>query len=232
MIPAVWAHRGATDGARENTVAAFERARHLGAQGVELDVRRSADGVLVVHHDPVVPGVGLVADTPAGQLPDHVPTLAAALSACDGLRVNVEIKDAPQEPGYRADPALAGDTAEAIDRAGLRGDQVIVSSFSSPVLEATRRAAPRLAVGWLLGVFADVGQSAALAARRHFDAVHPFVSGLQEPAVRQAHALGLAVHVWTVNAEEDLRRMAELEVEAVITDQVALALRLLGVGPP
>ena len=64
--PLVLGHRGASAGAPENTVAAFTRARELGADGVELDVRRTADGVLVVHHDPDVRGVGLIASTPVG----------------------------------------------------------------------------------------------------------------------------------------------------------------------
>ena len=55
-------HRGASAVAPENTVAAFARARELGADGVELDVRRSADGVLIVHHDPEIAGVGALAE--------------------------------------------------------------------------------------------------------------------------------------------------------------------------
>jgi glycerophosphoryl diester phosphodiesterase len=60
--PLVLAHRGANRLARENTVDAFVRARELGADGVELDVRRTADGVLVVHHDAAVEPVGLLVD--------------------------------------------------------------------------------------------------------------------------------------------------------------------------
>ena len=69
---AVHAHRGSPDpvaGIRENTLAAFARARRLGADGVELDVRLTRDGALAVHHDPVVPGVGAVADLARAELP-------------------------------------------------------------------------------------------------------------------------------------------------------------------
>src|SRR5258708_12273995 len=105
--PLVLGHRGASAVAPENTVAAFTRARELGADGVELDVRRSADGVLVVHHDPEVRGVGLIASLSFAELRAARPELATleeALAACRGLVVNAEVKSLPWEP----DPAVAG----------------------------------------------------------------------------------------------------------------------------
>ncbi|HEY1737167.1 MAG TPA: glycerophosphodiester phosphodiesterase, partial [Acidimicrobiia bacterium] len=87
--PLVLGHRGASRGAPENTIAAFTRAAELGADGVELDVHRTADGVLVVHHDADLDGVGLVLGAPFVQVraarPD-VPTLAETLDACAGMR--------------------------------------------------------------------------------------------------------------------------------------------------
>src|SRR4051812_33810066 len=85
----VIAHRGASKAERENTLGAFRRARAMGADAVELDVRRTVDGVLVVHHDPL----------PA-ELTPHVPTLGDALDACTGMWVNVEIKNDPDEPDF------------------------------------------------------------------------------------------------------------------------------------
>jgi glycerophosphoryl diester phosphodiesterase len=92
MNVAIQGHRGSpepSDGISENTLAAFARARRLGADGVELDVRLTADGALAVCHDPNIPGVGRVADLDVHQLPDHVPLLAAALGACVGMTLNV-----------------------------------------------------------------------------------------------------------------------------------------------
>src|SRR5579862_4337820 len=103
----ILAHRGASKGARENTVASFLEARRLGADGVELDVRRSSDGALVVHHDADVPGLGPVAALRAADLPAYVPLLDAALDACAGLVVNVELKELPGEAGYDAGYPLA-----------------------------------------------------------------------------------------------------------------------------
>ena len=73
---AVHAHRGSADagsGIAENTLASFDRARRLGADGVELDVRMSADGALVVHHDPGVEGLGPICGLDARELPAQVP---------------------------------------------------------------------------------------------------------------------------------------------------------------
>ncbi|HEX4220203.1 MAG TPA: glycerophosphodiester phosphodiesterase family protein, partial [Acidimicrobiales bacterium] len=87
----VQAHRGSPDpssGVLENTIEAFLRAARLGADGVELDVRLTRDGALAVHHDPVIPGAGPIADLAVGQLPGHVPLLDAVLDACTWLTVN------------------------------------------------------------------------------------------------------------------------------------------------
>src|ERR1700748_2973484 len=96
--PLVLGHRGASAVEPENTLAAFARARELGADGVELDVRRTAHDVLVVHHDPRVDGLGVIVGSSFAELHAAVPaipTLAEALDACRGLLVNAEIKCLP-----------------------------------------------------------------------------------------------------------------------------------------
>src|SRR5437588_12260658 len=104
-------HQGATGSSRGNTIEAFVEARRLGADGVELDVRRCQDGALVVHHDPAIPGLGPIAELGVADLPAYVPLLAAALETCAGLLVNVEIKNAPTEPGFDAEGMLASNVA-------------------------------------------------------------------------------------------------------------------------
>ncbi|HEX3426460.1 MAG TPA: glycerophosphodiester phosphodiesterase [Acidimicrobiales bacterium] len=126
----VLAHRGASHAAPENTLEAFAVARRLGADGVELDVRRSADGELVVHHDAEVAGRGPVSSLAAAELPPAVPSLEAALRACSGLVVNIELKDLPGEPGfdptYPLPQAVARLVAEVL-AAGLDvGHRVVV----------------------------------------------------------------------------------------------------------
>src|SRR5438045_594778 len=89
--PLVLGHRGASAAARENTLAAFTRAREMGADGVELDVRRTADGVLVVHHDPDAEGVGLIRSVTFADLRAARPAGADGSAAAHdaGLRVSV-----------------------------------------------------------------------------------------------------------------------------------------------
>ena len=87
---------------RENTVEAFEEAAVQGADWVELDVRLSADDVLVVHHDAHYPDGRLVRDVPMDEVPAHVPSLAEAFEACDGMGVNVEVKNLPGDPDHEA----------------------------------------------------------------------------------------------------------------------------------
>ena len=109
----VIAHRGASVAERENTIAAFRAASEIGADAVELDVRRTADGVLVVHHDALVPtgdGSHPIDDLDLARLPTHVPTLGAALDACTGMWVNVEIKNDPREAGFDATDSIADET--------------------------------------------------------------------------------------------------------------------------
>ncbi len=139
----VLAHRGGDGPWHENSLEAFTGALREGADGVELDVRRTLDGVLIVHHDPDVPGVGPVAQLRAGELPGHVPTLAAALEACGGAALDIEIKNLPTEPGYDPDQRVATEvgTLLAAGPAAAAGggtwpSRVVVSSFWPDTLAA------------------------------------------------------------------------------------------------
>ncbi len=89
----VIAHRGASRAERENTLAAFRRAAVMGANAVELDVRRTSDGAMAVHHDAVLPDGRVICEMTSAELPEHVPLLPAALDACNGMWVNIEIKN-------------------------------------------------------------------------------------------------------------------------------------------
>jgi glycerophosphoryl diester phosphodiesterase len=223
-VTAVFAHRGCTErGIVENTLDAFAEAQRLGADGVELDVRLTADGALAVHHDAAIPGVGVLFELGVADLPPHVPLLADVFGVCGGMTVNVEIKNAPQDPGWDPGEAVAALTAAAIEEAGWT-DRVIVSSFQPATLRAVGAADPRLALGALFGFGNDPGPALAEAASAGFTAVHPFVLSVTPDLVGRAHEAGLAVNVWTVNAPEDLRAMVALGVDALITDRLTDAL--------
>ena len=112
----VLAHRGGSGPWRENTLEAFAASLRAGADGVELDVRRGADGALIVHHDAEIPGSGLVHELRSDERPDWVPTLEAALATCAGAVVNVEIKNLPTDPGYDPADQVALDVAAVLVR--------------------------------------------------------------------------------------------------------------------
>jgi glycerophosphoryl diester phosphodiesterase len=230
--PAVQAHRGSPapeQGIAENTLAAFARAARLGADGVELDVRRTADGVLAVHHDPVLEGRGPVAELTVGDLPDHVPSLEAALDACGGLAVNIEIKNLPTEPGFDPDEGAARLVAELLVRRPT-GPRMVVSSFWAPSLDVVRAVRPSTPTGLLLAGWADAGTGLAQAVGAGYQALHLQESLVTATGVEAAHRAGLAVAAWTVNGAAAVRAMAEAGVDTVITDDVEGAIAAL-TGP-
>jgi len=222
----VFAHRGCTEGFVENTVDAFAEARRLGADGVELDVRLTADGALAIHHDAAIQGVGVIAELAVGDLPAQVPLLGDVLAVCDGMVVNVEVKNASQDPGWDPTEAVASLVASSIEAAGWT-ERVIVSSFQPATLRAVQVADGRLALGALWGWGVEVAPALEDAVGAGFRAVHPFVTSVNAELVERAHAAGLAVNVWTVNAVEDLRAMVAVGADAVITDRVGDALAVV-----
>jgi glycerophosphoryl diester phosphodiesterase len=120
----VLGHRGASVGAPENTPEAFALADRMGADGVELDVRRALDGRLLVAHDPLP-------DSPTDVDALSLCTLAEALDACgDRMLVNVEIKNWKEDAGY--DPSM---------------------SMVAPIIDELRRRGPRARHRWLISSF-------------------------------------------------------------------------------
>jgi glycerophosphoryl diester phosphodiesterase len=229
--PLVLGHRGASRRARENTLEAFAIARALGADGVELDVRRTADGVAVVHHDPQVDGYGLLAAVPFARLradQPHIPTLDEALDELAGLFVNVEMKCLPWEPDADTDGAVAQLVVGAIAARGAAA-RVVVSSFDLAALGTVRALDARIALGWLTSR-RPVEETAPHAAERGLTWLHPDRGVvLDDPvgAVAHAHELGLRVDVWTVNEPDDVRALSHAGVDAIITDTPDVALAAL-----
>jgi glycerophosphoryl diester phosphodiesterase len=224
-VTSVIAHRGASRVERENTVAAFRQAAELGADMVELDVRRSADGVLVVHHDAYLGDGRAVSSTPAAELPEWVPTLEAALDACAGMAVNIEIKNDPAEPGFEADRALSDDVAAVV---AARGDteRVLVSSFDRPSLDRLRAVAdPPIATAWLVTAPpTDVVDT--LVAGGH-QALHPWWQAVDRSLVERCHTAGLAVNVWTCDDALAMARLASWGVDGICTNVPDVAVAVL-----
>lgn len=241
LVTLVLAHRGANRRAPENTLAAFRAALELGADGVELDVHRTRDGVLVVRHDGDTPFGDLAALTRsevAQRLPD-VPTLADALDVGAGRVVNVEIKNLPHQPGFDPDETVADLVVEllAARRVARSGEaeleRVLVSSFHLPTIDRVRVLDPRIDTAWL-SYGGDPHDAIRVTADHGHTAVHPAASMLGDDAdalVDAAHALGLRVNVWTVNDAEEIVRLARAGIDAVITDVPDVALTALERAP-
>jgi glycerophosphoryl diester phosphodiesterase len=232
--PLVLGHRGAPRDAVENTLAAFIAAREQGADGVELDVHRTGDGGLVVHHDAAAEGVGLLAGNDLAAVrtlrPD-IPTLDEVFDVCSGMLVNVEIKNSPQDADFDPQDRGAAAVVELI-RARDPYGSVLVSSFHLPTIDRVHELDPDLPTGYLVVVDPLPVPALEIAHDHGHRAVHPFLAAMGEAfaaaAVARAAELDLALNVWTVNEPEDVVRLAQLGVDAIITDTPRIARRALG----
>jgi glycerophosphoryl diester phosphodiesterase len=228
----IQAHRGSPDPAErvvENSLAAFARSRRLGADGVELDVRLTADRELAVHHDPEIDGIGPVHDVRSRDLPPGVPLLAEALEACAGMVVNIEVKNLPTEAAFDPGEHVALAVVDLVESSG-RAPSVIVSSFWSGALEAVRQRSADVATGLLVAPGFDPGRSLADAIRLGCAALHVPLGLVGTATVGAAHDAGLAVAAWTVSDREGLELVRSAGVDTVITDDVPLCRAVLGGG--
>jgi glycerophosphoryl diester phosphodiesterase len=228
--PLVVGHRGLREpGApAENTLAAIEAAAEQGADGVEIDVRLSADGVPVVAHDETLERLSggrerrAVREMRAAELARTplaggaaVPPLAEVLGLCRarGLWLNVELKHDGVARG-----ALVAATTSLLREPGA-APAVVVSSFDPRLLARVRLAAPGLPVALLVERRGAWRRRLALLARPLGAAgVHPHEALVTERALAAWRRRGLGVAAWTVNDEARMRTLAALGVDAIITD--------------
>jgi glycerophosphoryl diester phosphodiesterase len=224
-VTLVLAHRGAHRDLRENTIGAFLEALALGADGIELDVRATADGALAVHHDPELEGLGPLASLPAASLPEWVPLLDEVLEQCGDSVVNVEIKHPPFESGSGASETLAAVVASCIVAwagHGGRLENIVVSSFSLTTIDAVRACAD-LETAFLIGSASDPLRELERAAEHGHAGLHPAERLVTSELVERAHGGGLAVRAWTVDDPARVAQLVALAVDAIVTDDVSVA---------
>jgi glycerophosphoryl diester phosphodiesterase len=212
----VLGHRGApATGRPDNSVSAVTEALLQGADGVEIDVWLTQDGTLVCAHD-------LLSVADRSSLAT-LPELLAAVQHAGGAQVVVEAKPV-------TDAAVAARTASALAdvlRTFAGNASVTVSSFDPALLAMIRGTCADLPVRTAL--LGDRSDSATVMVRRAHedghDEVHLPLSAVRRApqAVETAHRLGLSVALWTVNGRSDLQWVAELGVDAVITDDILTA---------
>ena len=217
-VPAeVIAHRGASAYAREHSFAAYDLAIVQGADALELDVRSTSDGRLVVLHDsrllrtardPRAVTALCAADVAALDEAVRPPTLDAVLDRYgSATRWLIELKD----PTPRCEHGLA----RALGARGLER-ATVVQSFDAAALRRLRRTAPSLEV-------APLYRRAPTARRLRAVATFAGGVGVRHPAVDvtlllRAHACGLAVRAWTANLAAEIERLVALGIDGVITD--------------
>jgi glycerophosphoryl diester phosphodiesterase len=203
-----------------NTIDALQAVIATGVDGVEFDVRRSADGVLVLHHDAEVDGVGLVSQLTRAELPDWIPDLDAVLDVCAGLVVNIEVKNLSIDPDRDPEERTAIAVANVVRRRRLHANAV-VSSFSMASLDAVRSIDDSITTARLTLPQGDQSALAAKALGRVHRVFHPHCAGVSAELVETLHSQGMRITPWAVDDVATFEAMAGLGVDAVITDDPA-----------
>ena len=242
--PLVFAHRGGSGLGPENTIPAFDRGLASGADGLELDVRLSRDGIVVVHHDRLLDRTttarGRVADRTAAELAGvdatsrfaptepraGIPTLEEVLRRYPAITIIIELKGSGVE--------LAHAVIDAVGRANA-ADRVCLGSFSLQAMRAARARAPRMATS-------AASLEVRIALYRswcHWRFGRPPYAAFQVPEtngrtrvvsprfVRMAHEADVSVQAWTVDAPEDIRRLLDWGVDGIITDRPDIAAQIV-----
>ncbi len=210
-------------------MASFREAFARGADAAELDVRRTADNTLVVHHDPLIPDVGPIIALDCDDIEEAapwIPDLRSAIAACAGMWVDIEIKNSPADPDWDESHDIARQTVALLLEMGVT-DRVLVSSFNPETIRIAADTLPGLKTGWLSDVGSDPLQAAHLASEAGHSAIHPHVDTMQgetaDAVVQAAYKAGLLVIVWTVDDEAEMVRLARADVDGIITNKPSMA---------
>jgi glycerophosphoryl diester phosphodiesterase len=228
------AHRGASAVTPPNTLAAFEKAAELGADGVELDVHLSADGVPVVIHDFTVDGTtdgtGRVDHLALAQLREldagssfdpmfrgeRIPTLEQVLETVGRhLLLNIELKTTSLW-----DNGLERAVVAQVENHGLDDGRVLFSSFNHIALRRAKKIAPHIPVGLLHAPDLPLPlRQLWLSPFVPHEARHPKHTMVNTAYVTQAHRRDLLVNTWTVDEPVEMIRLIDLGVDCIITNR-------------
>ncbi|MEY8352134.1 glycerophosphodiester phosphodiesterase [Lachnospiraceae bacterium 54-53] len=239
MKTKVWAHRGASAYAPENTLEAFEMAIRQKADGIELDVQLTKDGRLAVIHDETIDrtcdGTGYVKEFTMEELkrfrccrvhPEFrdpvIPELKEVLELIKptDLTVNIELKT-----GIFRYKGIEEKVLKLVKKAGME-DRVIYSSFHHPSIVKVKKLNPGALTGLLYsdGWINVIGYAKLIGA----DALHPSLNHLRSRKfMKEAGKRKLPLHVWTVNDEDMMKYLAEQEIGAIITNHPDIARKIV-----
>lgn len=238
--PVIFAHRGASAHAPENTLAAFELALMQKADGIELDVKLTMDGHVVVIHDATVDRTtgakGKVRDLSLADLraldagsffsekfqSEKIPTLEEVFEAV-GKRtfINIELTNYNSPTDH-----LVESVCMLVKKFGLQ-ESIMFSSFFALNLSRARSHLPKVPRGLLAfpGLLGAWARSFGFAFGR-YQALHPNLKDTTHQQIQRVHRLRRRIHVWTVNAAEDMRRLFNWGVDAIFTDDPQLAVQV------
>lgn len=251
--PLVFAHRGGAHLRPENTFEAFDHAVAIGVDVLEIDLRVSRDGEFVVIHDSTVDritnGSGKVEDKSVAELKSldagyrftsdngttfpfrgkglTIPTLIEALERYKGRNINIEVKPTTGENAPRFCSVLRG----RIDT-----NRIVIASASGDFLYAFREACPEFTTS---ATFTEVLDFLARYKLGVDSSYSPMMRFLQIPVglrfltvldggfAASARAKGLGIHVWTINNEDEMRRLIRLGVDGIVTDRPDLLINVI-----
>ncbi len=234
----VTAHRGASVAYPENTMAAFVGAKELGADWIELDVQQTADGQIIVLHDSNLRRTtGLDRNTwevtwdevrqlDAGSFFDPafagepVPLLSDVITFAkeNGMKLNIELKPSGHETDFEKS------VTDLIREQDFAGQCVLTSQIYS-VLENVKSCAPEIQTVYVLSL--AYGDITSLTAADHFSVE---ASSVNQRLVRRVHGEGKQLYAWTVNTEDSIRSMMNLNVDNIITDNITMAKEIIFAG--
>lgn len=216
------AHRGAKAYEPENTLQAFQKALDLNSDGIELDVHLSADRHIIVIHDETIDrttnGKGLVNDFTLAELKSflidgkyQIPTLNEVFDLINKkCFINVELKNADTSKN------VVALIEEYIYEKGWSYEHFIISSFDWDALSAVQKLNPHIAIGVLTEE--NIDTALAFAEKIKAKAIHPDFQLLNKENVQQIQEKGFLVFPWTVNSQEDIRKLKSYQVNGIISD--------------
>lgn len=228
--PLVFGHRGASVSALDNSIEAFEQAVAVGADGVELDVRFTADRKVVLHHDADVGEMGPLVhhdfDTIRHTHPE-IPTLGDALAVLGDLLINVEIKNWQFDPDFDPEHEMADVIARWVACHDLY-DRVLITSFNPDTVAAVRRADVGITTGQLVtsGFAITPSSTTEIATAGNLWLAANMVDVLADPpgAVAACQEAGVQLLAWTVDDAAATVAMANAGVDVIVSNDPAATL--------
>lgn len=232
----IQAHRGASKDCPENSLASFKRAIELGADIIELDVYKLSDGTIAVHHDDYLgrceDASGYICDYDRDRIKSFsigkgfdekysettVPFLEEVLELVYETEVglNIEIK-------YQGINGIIDDIATMLYNYRMT-KRCMLSSFTKTYVLQVKEKYPRIKAG-IIYASPFTENVFSFCKKYNIDAISPFYKLVDRDFMKRSFAERIEVNPWTVNKEENMKKMHDLGVYSIITDDVALAVK-------